>query len=79
MKAIATNEILVERVDSVGDLRILVISLKGEAHYELYQYYRKLPDILIMNGEKFGKSCWDSDKQYAYYRNDRIVASACPA
>jgi hypothetical protein len=77
MIATATNEILVECMQEVGDIRILVVALKGEVHHELYRCYSKLPDVLKFRGEKFGKSCWDSDKHLAYYRNDREFASIC--
>lgn len=77
MIASATNDVLVERVDECGDIRILVVPLRGENHYDLYQCYRRLPDVLAFNGEKFGKSCWDSDREFAYYRNDRVFASVC--
>jgi len=32
--------------------------------------------VIECNGRLYGKSCWDSDQQKAYYRTDRHFAVA---
>ena len=51
-----------------------VADLHGECHYDLWQMYQKLPNVIEVEGRLYGKSGWDSDKEKAYYRTDMIIA-----
>jgi hypothetical protein len=75
MKAQASADILVECVEDYAGVSFLTIRLHGTDHYSMYKEYAGLPRVLTMDGKKYGKSCWDSDKHYAYYRTDRLFAS----
>jgi 2-keto-3-deoxy-6-phosphogluconate aldolase len=35
-----------------------------------YRSFKKLPDAIEYNGTLLGKTCFDSDKNRAYYRSD---------
>lgn len=77
MIARATSDVRVDEVQSCGSLTILVVSLKGETHYEMWTNYCSLAEVLEYDGVKHGKTCWDSDKRRAYYRSDAMIARPC--
>lgn len=39
-----------------------------------YGSFKKLPAAIIYQGRELGKSCYDSDKNRAYYRSDKLFA-----
>lgn len=67
--ATATNLLKVE-LSTFHHIGFATVDLHGETHYDLYQMYKRLPDMIECNGRLYGKSCWDSDKHKAYYRTD---------
>ena len=71
---IAHDEILVESVEEYEGVNFLLIRLTGEHHYGMFKNYQSLPSVLILDGRKYGKSCWNSDSGIAYYRTDMIFA-----
>ena len=71
---IAHDEILVESVEECEGVNFLQIRLTGEHHYGMFKNYQSLPSVLICEGRKYGKSCWNSDSGIAYYRTDMIFA-----
>ncbi len=75
MNAQPSADILVEYVEDYAGVSFLTIRLHGTDHYSMYKEYAGLPSVLSMGGKKYGKSCWDSDKHYAYYRTDRLFAT----
>lgn len=77
MKAKSCDDVLVSSVETFANLSILTVNLSGDTHYDMYRQYASLPDVVVFDGDKYGKSCWDSDKGLAYYRNDRLFASPC--
>ena len=70
----ANNRVLVELSDYHG-IGFATVDLHGENHFDLYQHYKSLPNVIECNGRLYGKSCWDSDRQKAYYRTDRHFAT----
>jgi hypothetical protein len=48
--------------------------LTGEHHHGMFEHYQSLPSVLICEGRKYGKSCWNSDWGIAYYRTDMTFA-----
>jgi hypothetical protein len=72
MIAKACDDILVESVEECEGVNFLRIRLTGEHHYGMFQHYQSLPSVLIYEGRKYGKSCWNSDSGDAYYRTDMI-------
>jgi hypothetical protein len=73
--ASATSHLLVE-VSEYQGIGFATVDLHGDGHYSLYEFYRRLPDVIECNGRLYGKSCWNSDQQKAYYRTDRHFAVA---
>lgn len=73
--ASATSHLLVE-VSEYQGIGFASVDLHGDCHYSLYQCYCRLPNVIECNGRLYGKSCWDSDHQKAYYRTDRQFAVA---
>lgn len=71
----ATSQLLVELSDYCG-IGFATVDLHGDMHFDLYKMYCKLPDVIECNGRLYGKSCWDSDRQKAYYRTDKTFAVA---
>lgn len=41
---------------------------------EGYEGWRRLPRAVTIGGQVFGRSAWNSDRNLAYYRTDRVVA-----
>lgn len=39
-----------------------------------YDEFSSLPAAVVHNGSVYGKSSWNSDKSYAVYRTDKLVA-----
>jgi hypothetical protein len=70
----ATTKILVELSEYQG-IGFATVDLHGDVHYDLYQMYKRLPNVIEANGRLYGKSCWCSDKHKAYYRTDKDFAS----
>lgn len=76
MIAHSVNALVIETVENLGNLTILVVSLGEGQHWDAYQAFKRLPAVICYNGQNFGKSCWNSDKNKAYYRNDYAIAFA---
>jgi hypothetical protein len=70
------NAVVVESIQDCEGVRFLTVSLGGGEHWDMFQTYSKLPNVVEFNGQLFGKSCWDSDKGRAYYRSDMAIATA---
>lgn len=75
MKCYPKNDaILVDSVQKVENITILVVSLGGGEHWDMYQVYKNLPDVVTYDDQDFGKSAWNSDVGRAYYRSDYAIA-----
>jgi hypothetical protein len=72
--ATATTKILVELSECEG-IGFATVDLHGDVHGDLYQMYKRLPNVIEANGRLYGKSCWCSDKHKAYYRTDKDFAT----
>lgn len=50
----------------------------GETGCRDYDDFRQLPSVIEVevDGRKLSKSGWNSDKEVAYYRDDRVVGRA---
>jgi len=70
------NGLVVEAVQNCEGVTFLTVSLGGGEHWDMFQTYSKLPQVVEFEGRLFGKSCWDSDKGRAYYRSDMAIATA---
>jgi len=68
------NAVLIESVEACDGVVYLTVSLGGGEHYDMWQSYKGLPNVIEYNGELFGKSCWNSDVGRGYYRNNIPVA-----
>lgn len=68
------NAVIVESVQNCDGITFLTVSLGGGEHWDLWQAYSRLPNVVEFNGRLFGKSCWDSDKGRGYYRSDMSIA-----
>lgn len=75
MFAQPSTDIPVESVEEYAGVGFLTVRLAGDDHYSMYQSYKGLPAVLKMAGRRYGKSCWNSDRQCAYYRTDMLFAS----
>lgn len=74
MIASTARAVVISSVETLGNLTILVVNLDGDMHYDMYRCFKNLPAVVVYNGQNFGKSCWNSDKGTAYYRNDMNIA-----
>lgn len=75
MKAsIVTDAILINRVESTGRTKCLVVKLKETEHWEMFCEYQKLPSVVEFEGIVYGRSGWNSDTGEAYYKPDVVVA-----
>lgn len=68
------NTVVVEAVETYQNVTFLTVSLGGGEHWDLFQTYSKLPNVIEFEGRLFGKSCWNSDNGRAYYRSDAAIA-----
>lgn len=68
------NALVVDAVENCGNVIFLTVSLGGGEHWDMYQCYCRLPNVVEFNGKLFGKSCWNSDNGRAYYRSDLKIA-----
>ena len=68
----AKNAVIVDYRACDND-QFLSTDLFGE-HWDMYQQYRKLPDVLKFNGELYKKTGWDSDRCKAYYKQSNSIA-----
>jgi len=68
------NAVLVESVENCGEFTFLTVSLGGGEHWDLWQAFSRLPNVVEFNGVLFGKISWDSDKGRGYYRSGMNVA-----
>lgn len=71
--AVSTDRLLVELSD-YEVIGFATVDLHGETHFDMFQMYKRLPSVIECNGRLYGKTCWDSDHQKAYYRTDRNFA-----
>lgn len=39
-----------------------------------YDHYKSLPNVIEAQGHVLGKSAWNSERNIAYYRDDKIIA-----
>jgi hypothetical protein len=68
------NGLVVEAVQNCEGVTFLTVSLGGGEHWDMFQTYSKLPQVVEFEGRLFGKSCWNSDNGRAYYRSDATIA-----
>lgn len=77
MIAKRVDDVLVQEMVEYAGVSFLYVSLRGDDHYSMYKNYASLPDVVMVDDMKYGKSCWDSDKGMAYYRSDKVFATVC--
>jgi hypothetical protein len=58
----------VERFDYIEGVAICEVSCND------YEEYKLLPQVIEISEKVLGKSCWNSDCNKAYYRNDKLFA-----
>ena len=75
MIAKRVNDVLVQEMVEYAGVSFLYVSLRGDDNYSMYKNYASLPDVVMVDNVKYGKSCWDSDKGMAYYRSDKVFAT----
>lgn len=68
------NAVVIEEINTCEGVTFLTVCLNGSEHWDMYQSYCKLPDVVEFDGKVFGKSCWNSDYGRAYYRSDMKIA-----
>lgn len=55
-----------------------VYNIEGETVLETtcrdYDHYKTLPNVVVYNGIECGKTGWSSDKQYACYKSNALIA-----
>lgn len=68
------NAVVIESVENCENITFLTVDLGGGEHWDMYQSYCRLPNVVEHNGKLFGKSCWNSDNGRAYYRSDLKIA-----
>ncbi len=65
---IVNNKIKITALHNIEGMMVIETSCSD------YEKYRSLPDLIEYNGVLFGKTGWSSDKEYACYKSNPIVA-----
>jgi hypothetical protein len=69
--AILKNEIDILGIELLPN-GVKVITVRCANYAEL----KKLPKAIMFRDEKYGRSGWNSDRCLAYYRTDKLTATA---
>jgi hypothetical protein len=71
---VAVGFVKVEQVQTLGGVTALVVKCDGDNYVDWLDSYMAAPKVVEFEGERFGKSGWDSDTGAIFYRTDVMLA-----